>query len=273
MLNYPLGARGGRAPLLNMMAIGFSNLLTPFMNEVDAIGLSMQFIPALFGALLIIPVYYIGKIIFNKKAGLIAAFFIAIIPIHIGSGHGSAFSLFDHDSFNLLLFFLTFLFLVLSLKEKDDTKSLLYAILAGVPLAGLSMIWVEARFLYAIIALYAIVQMIFDIFTNKIEKRVFISTSVTLVSGYLISLPVIASSVGGFSIDTPLLMAVGITFFGFLYYLFAIRRIPWTLSLPFIFVLGSAALVFIYFIEDIASSLPILSSAKKLSNIIFGSGI
>ena len=82
LLNYPVGRSGSRAPLLNMIALGFSNFLTPFMDDVDAIGYSMQFVPALFGALLIIPVYFIGKILFNKKAALSAAFFIAIIPIN-----------------------------------------------------------------------------------------------------------------------------------------------------------------------------------------------
>jgi len=38
LLNYPLGRSGGRAPLFNMMAIGFSNLLTPFMDEIAAVG-------------------------------------------------------------------------------------------------------------------------------------------------------------------------------------------------------------------------------------------
>jgi len=110
LLKYPVGARGGRPPLFNMMAIGFSRFLTPFMDEIDALGYSMQFVPALFGALLIFPVYFIGKELFNRRAGLIGAMFIAVIPIHLGSGHGSAYALFDHDSFNLLLFFLHFCF-------------------------------------------------------------------------------------------------------------------------------------------------------------------
>ena len=169
LLNYPLGREGGgRAPLLNMMAIGFSIPLLPFMSETDAIGYSMQFVPALFGALLVFPVYFIGKTLFGKKEGIVAAMLVAIIPIHIGSGHGSAYALFDHDSLNLLLFFLTFLFLIKSIKEKDSKKSLLYALLSGVPLAGLSMVWVEAQFLYVVIALYAIIQILIDIFTSKI---------------------------------------------------------------------------------------------------------
>ena len=196
ILNYPLGARGGRAPLFNMMALGFSRTLTPFMDEIDAIGYSMQFVPALFGALLIFPVYFIGKELFNKKAGLIGAMFIAIIPIHLGSGHGSAYALFDHDSFNLLMFFLTFMFLIFSIREKNTTKSILYAIMGGVPLAALSMTWVDHQYLYVIIAIYAVVQMFIDMFTNKIYIHIVRTSIIVLFTGYLISLPVLAARVG-----------------------------------------------------------------------------
>ena len=66
LLNYPFGRQGGgRAPLLNMMAIGFSRLLVPFMSESDAIGYSMQFVAALFGALIVFPVFLIFHI-YNK---------------------------------------------------------------------------------------------------------------------------------------------------------------------------------------------------------------
>ena len=106
LLNYPIGRSGARPPLLSMSAIAFSRVLTPFMKEVDAVGYSMQFVPALFGALLIFPVYFIGETLFGKKAGLVAAFLVALIPAHISSGHGSAYSLFDHDSLNLLIVFL-----------------------------------------------------------------------------------------------------------------------------------------------------------------------
>jgi len=273
LLNYPLGSSGGRAPLFNMMALGFSRLLTPFMDEVEAVGYSMQFIPALFGALMVFVVYFIGKELFNKKAGLFGAFFIAIVPIHLGSGHGSAYGLFDHDSFNLLLFFLTFLFLIRSIKEKDSTKSIMYAILGGVPLAGLSMTWVEAQYLYTVIAIYAVVQMLFDIFTNKIELKVFRTTSLILISGYLISAPVISFRPDGFSPNITLYICVIVAIFGLIYYLFGKLKIPWTISFPTIMVLGVAGLGIIYFARELSQQFSFLSPLQKLSTIIFGTGI
>ncbi len=274
LLNYPIGrAGGGRAPLLVMSSLGFSKLLTPFMDEIDAIGLSMQFVPALFGALLVFPIYFIGKTVFSKKAGLMAAFFLAIIPVHIGSGHGSAFSLFDHDSLNLLLFFLTFLFLILSIKEKNSTRSILYAVLGGIPLAGLSMVWTEAQFLYVVIAAYAFVQMIFDIFLNKIELRVFRSSSIILFTGYLVSLPVIATRSAGLPLDIPLFLALGVTVFGLLYYFFGMKRIPWTLSLPGVFLIGGIGLSVLYAQSIGLIRISFMSSLNKLARVIFGSGV
>jgi len=273
ILNYPLGAKGGRAPLFNMMALGFSRILSPFIDEVDAIGYSMQFVPALFGALLVFVVYFLGKELFNKKVGIIGAFLIAIIPIHLGSGHGSAYSLFDHDSFNLLLFFLTFLFLIKAIKEKDSTKSILYAILGGVPLAGLSMTWVEAQYLYTVIAIYTVVQMLFDIFTNKIEFKVFRTSALLLFSGLLISAPVISFRPTGFTPNVTFYICIFVFIFGVIYYLFGRLNIPWTISFPTIILTSLVGLGIIYFAEDLTQQFPFLSPLRKLSIVIFGTGI
>ena len=273
ILNYPLGAKGARAPLFNMMAIGFSRILSPFMDDIDAVGYSMQFVPALFGALMVFVVFFIGKELFNKKAGLIGAFFVPIIPIHLGAGHGSAYGLFDHDSFNLLLFILTFLFLIKAIKEEDSTKSMLYAVLGGVPLAGLSMTWVEAHYLYTIIAIYAVVQMLFDIFTNKIEFRVFRTTTLILISGYLISAPAIAFRPDGFVTNVTLYICIFVVLFGIIYYLFGKSKIPWTLSFPTILILGTAGLSVIYFAKELTQKFTFLSPLQQLSQVIFGVGI
>jgi len=273
LLNYPIGQSGVRPPLLNMFAIGFSRILTPFMNEIDAVGYSMQFVPALFGALLVFPVFFIGETLFGRKAGLVAAFLVALIPIHIGSGHGSAYSLFDHDSLNLLLFFFAFLFLIKGVKDRDPVKSVLYALLSGVSMGALSMTWVEGQFLYVITAVYAVVQMLVDIFMNKMEMKIPITALVALSSGYLISLPVRAASLGGFAPDIPLFLCIGIAVFGTAYYIFGRKRIPWTISLPTIFCVSVIALIFLYFINDISSTFPFLSRLTQLSNILYGSGI
>ncbi len=271
LLAYPFGKSGGRAPLLVMSAIGLSHLLTPFMSEADALGYAMQFIPALFGALVIFPVFFIGKILFGKKAGLVAALLIALIPIHISSGHGSAYGLFDHDSFNLLLYFLTFLFLIKSIKETDMIRRILYALLAGVSLAALSMVWVEAQFLYTIIAVYAVVQLLFDLFTNKVEERFVLSIFIALFAGFLISWPVVAAK--GTLINITFYLSLGVLLFGSICILFKRKHIPWILSYPLIAGVALAAAAFLYVIYYNPTMFSFFAPLAKYGEILYGPGI
>jgi dolichyl-diphosphooligosaccharide--protein glycosyltransferase len=271
LLAYPFGKSGGRAPLLVMSAIGFSKLLTPFMSEADAVGYAMQFVPALFGALLVFPVYFIGKILFGKKAGLVAALLIALIPIHISSGHGSAYALFDHDSFNLLLYFLTFVFLLKSFKEKDTLRRVLWALLAGIPLAALSMVWVEAQFLYTIITVYAVVQLIIDLFTNKVEEGFVMSVAIALFTGFFVSWPI--SYAGGVLLDLPFFLALGVLVFGGLCILFKRKQIPSVLSLPLVAVIGVVAAGFLYIVYRFPTLVSIFTPLNTIAEVIYGAGI
>lgn len=271
LLNYPIGRSGGRRPLMNMMAIMTSQFMLPFMDEVDALGIAMQFIPALFGALLVFPVYFIGETLFNRKIGLLSAFFIALIPIHLGSGHGSAFSLFDHDSFNLFMITCTYLFLIKAIKEKDSMKSMLYAFLGGMPLAGLSMVWVEAQFLYAFIAVYAVAQMLIDIYTNKIDIKVPRTICIILFTGYILSLPILLSK--GIALNLEFYICIGMALFGIVYLMIKRLNIPWTLSLPFLFIVAAGGIIFLIFVPTLSETFPILKGLTKLSQIILGSGI
>jgi len=273
LLNYPLGRSGGRKPMMNMMAIFMSQFATPFMDEVDALGLSMQFLPALFGALLVFPIYFIGKTLFSRKVGLLAALFLALIPVHLGSGHGSAYALFDHDSLNMFLIITSYFFLLKGVTTLDLKKSALYGILAGLPIAALAMVWVEAEYLFTIIALYAIVQMIIDLFLGKKELSVPVTASIALFTGYLVSLPVMLANVNGYSLDLNFYLALGVTVFGGMYYLFNKKNIPWTLSLPSIFVLGASGVIFLYFLPTISQYLPFTRGLNKIARILFGSGI
>ncbi|MFO7677153.1 MAG: STT3 domain-containing protein [Thermoplasmatota archaeon] len=274
LLNYPLGRLGGgRAPLLNMAAIGFSRLLMPFMDEIDAVGYAMQFVPALFGALLVFPVYFIGKTVFGRKEGLIAAMICAIIPVHLGGGHGSAFGLFDHDSLNILLYFLTFLFLIKAITEKDSIKSLLYSVMAGVPLAGLSLVWTEARFLYVVIAGYAIVQALVDIFTNKTDRNILRNLTVVLITGYLISMPTRLAFYGGLATDVEFFVVFGFAVFALFVLLLKKMNLPWLVSMPIVFTIAGFSALVLYFIEPLREMFPFLSPLSRLSSVIFGEGV
>lgn len=265
LLNYPFGRSGARPPIFNMITVGISKLFTPVLGETDALGYSMQFLPALYGAMLIIPVYLIGATLFGRKVGIISALFTALIPIHISSGHGSAYSLYDHDSFNLFLFTFTFFFIIKSLRAKEVNSSVIYACLAGTTMAAISMSWTAGRFIYAVIAVYAVVQMMIDLITKKSVMPTARTTIIALFSGIIIASPYLFIS--GFSFNVELILAVIVTVFSGICFYLQSRNIPWILSLPTIFAIGGAAAVFLYVIRD--ASTGILGQLARFSNIIY----
>ncbi len=270
LLNYPVGQSGGRPPLFNMMTVGVGSLLSPLVGETDALGYAMQFLPAIYGALLVFPVYLMGSKLFNRKAGILAAFTVALIPIHLSSGHGSAYSLYDHDSFVLLLTATTIMFLVMSLMEKNAKRSMVFAFMSGIGIAGMSMTWVSAQYIYALIAVYGIAQMVMDIVTSRIEPSVPRTLLIALFSGYLIAFPMYWVKYG-FSLTVPLIISLAVAVFSAIYMWLGKHKLPWVISIPSIFGVGAAGLGFLYIIRNTTNSL--LKPFTAISNVIFGSGI
>jgi len=270
LLNYPVGYNGGaRPPLFNMIAVGSTKLLENFMPTMDALGWSMLFLPAIYGALLVFPVYSIGKELFNRKVGLIAAFFIPIIPAHISGGHGSALALFDHDSFVLLLFTITFFFIIKLLKESNFKKKILYGVFAGISIGAVQLTWVAGHTILFMILGYIIVQLFFDILKSKYQIKNYISLTIAFCICAIISMPyfIIKQQIFNF----PLIIfgvSIGILI---LVMIFNKIKAPAILILPISGIIGGLGLGFLYFIH--IGYIKGISVLTKLTEIIFGSGI
>jgi len=271
LLNYPIGHYGSsRPPLFNMIAISSANVINGITNMgiIDSLGWCMLFLPAIYGALLIFPVYGIGKTLFNKKVGIISAFFISLIPIHISSGHGSALSLFDHDSFLLLLFTITFYFMIKSLKEKNIKISLLYAALTGVSMAAIQMTWVSAYFIFILITLFFVVHVIFDILKGLKDIDVTWKVLTAVTVGFLLSLPYFMTR--GDVFTYPFFSTVVV--YGFTVFCYILKRlkVPWLVTIPTLSGILGASAGFLYLINIGIIHFPSLSA---LANLIFGEGI
>ena len=268
LLNYPVGERGARPPLFNLITVGVANM---FGGTIDALGWTMLFLPAIYGALLVFPIYGIGKELFNRKVGLFASFFLAILPIHFGSSHGSSWSLFDHDSFLLLLFAITFYFLIKALKERENNRAILYGALAGFPLASVYLTWVASQFLFILILLFLIVQLFMDLFLNRTKRGIKIPMTIitTFLVAFLITIPyaLIREDLFGF----PLIVLLASFGIFSIYYVVNRFRIPWIISIPGIVGLAGAGLSVLYliYIDVIA----ITGALRTLAITIFGAGI
>ena len=86
----------------------------PTPQIVDTVAV---YFPAVLGALTIIPIYFIGKAMFNRGVGLMAALLIAILP---GEWLGrSSLGFTDHHVLEVLLSTTAIMFLVMAIKGRE----------------------------------------------------------------------------------------------------------------------------------------------------------
>jgi dolichyl-diphosphooligosaccharide--protein glycosyltransferase len=146
------------------IVLGFGQPSTHLVNTVGA------YFPTVLGALVVLPVYFIGKHLHNRGTGLLAALIIATLPGQFLSRSLLGFT--DHHVAETLFSTATILFLMLALRSartqnlsfsglNKDWRTikypLLYAILAGLAYAAYQLCWTGAILFGLIIMLSAII--------------------------------------------------------------------------------------------------------------------
>ena len=178
---YPDGVSVGGAHFFNWLLGGIAwvvGLGSPTQYTVDVVGV---YFPAVLGALVVIPVFFIGKALFNKWVGIIAAALIAVMP---GEFLGrSILGFTDQHIAEALFSAVAVLFLILAIKQarKNDLtfgsiiqrdwkvirRPLIYAVLAGLFLGIYLVTWQGGLLFVFIIALYFVIQFIIDHLKRK----------------------------------------------------------------------------------------------------------
>jgi oligosaccharyl transferase (archaeosortase A-associated) len=150
----------------------------PSPHLVDLVS---AYIPAILGALAVVPVFFIGKALFNRWVGVLSAALIAITP---GEFLGrTILGNTDRDPFEVILSALTILFLILAVKsarEKQLTfkslsfsnirlfkRPLIYSGILGLVLGIFTLTWRGSFIFVFIILLYFIIQTIVDHFRKQ----------------------------------------------------------------------------------------------------------
>ena len=113
---YPSGGINPRPPLFSW-CLALGGLALEWLTGITAdevVWWSVAGLPAIFGALIVLPVAGIANRLHNAQAGIFAAWLMALMPGHISH---STFGLADHDSFALLFLTLAFYFWVRTLGE------------------------------------------------------------------------------------------------------------------------------------------------------------
>ena len=265
MLNYPLGSRNPRPPAYDWSVVLGGYLLSPLVGDLGAaISYSLIFSTAIWGALTVFPVYFIGKKVFNRKVGIIAAFLIATLPAHM---QRSPLTDADHDAFVLFFAIVSIYFLLAALenlKEREwverwrdirdvkkgikemfteNRKAFLYTFLSAISTLTVALTWTGFPYLYAIFVFYFLIQ-IFILAFRKIDP-----TTITFVAIILLLLPIalalplyLAVSIFQWLL-TPFIMAAVVIGIG-LYFSFG-KKLPWTLTIP-ILIVGIISLLVVH---------------------------
>ncbi len=209
MLNYPYGANNNRPPLFDWSIAIIGLAMSPFFDSTEeSVWWAMEVLPALYGALIIFPVYAIGRAQFGKEAGLIGAFLIGVNSGHVSH---SSLALADHDSYVILFGTTAYFFFMKALTVANDKKwvsswsdweevkkgvmkfangerlALGYAALAGMTITMISMSWKGFPYIMAIIAIYLGFQMLINAF-RRVDSLT--TASLGLVT---LSMPVVLS--------------------------------------------------------------------------------
>ena len=171
----------------------------PTQHLIDLIG---AYLPAIMGALTVVPVFFIGKALFNKWAGVLAAGLVAVLPGEFMSRSMLASS--DNPVAEVFFTACALAFLIYAIKTASQNqltfshilkrdwkiiiKPLLLSLFAGIFLGFYLATWQGALLFVFIIVVYLVVQFIINHIKKKSNDYLCIVASITFLFGLVILL-------------------------------------------------------------------------------------
>jgi dolichyl-diphosphooligosaccharide--protein glycosyltransferase len=257
LLGYPIGLRSGRPPLYDWSVAVVGIVFSPFFSSVDtSVWYSFLFSTAVWGSLTIFPLFFLTKEAFGRRAGLVAAFFLAIMPAHI---QRSPFSNADHDAYALFFAVTAFFFFLRALHLLEDkkwvkrwrkfgdikaglgdffsnnTKSVLYSLMAAFSIAAIALAWKGFAYIIVIILVYFGFQLLVTRFRNRDPMGIMICFAITVGVALLVSFPWYYSfNFVATWFDAPTILFLAAMVLG-LIFVFT-RDYPWALVIPAVFI-------------------------------------
>ena len=225
-----------------------------FYQIANALGLSFTFssnvlvsdpvynfcviFPVIMGTLTCLVMYFLGKDIGGKQAGLFSAFFLALSPSFIGR---TSLGFFDDESVGIFAILLFILFFLRSIEPERALKnSFVYAAAAGLSLGYMSTSWGASRYPIGMAVLFVFIL----ILLRRYSSRLLLSYSTTFSVALFISINVPWIGLK-YLTETTILAVLGIFL---LLCLYEVSRYIEALKMKTVFVLGFFAFLAVFFI-------------------------
>ncbi|MBC2697603.1 MAG: oligosaccharyl transferase, archaeosortase A system-associated [ANME-2 cluster archaeon] len=195
---YPTGQTLHFGPLWTYMIAITSLILgagSPTLELTRTVG---AYFPGIIGALIVFPIYFIGRDVFDKRVGLLAAFMVAVMPGQILSRSIMGFS--DHHAgevFFSALFLMFFIMAVKSVKGKDISLNdiqnknwnklkphVIISIFAGITFGLYMLQWSSGVFFGGIVAIFIVLQYIIDHMRGRSVEGLFLVSFITFLSAF-----------------------------------------------------------------------------------------
>ncbi len=217
---YPHGTAIPWPPLYDMLIAGIALIVGlghPSLHTIETVG---AFTPTVLGALVVIPVYFIGKELFNRWVGIIAATLLVALPSEFLSRSLLGFT--DHHIAEVLFSATTILFVIMAVKrakEKEISfshltnwavikKTLIYSLLAGIFLSFYLLTWAGAPMLVFIIFVYLVIQFIVDHLRGNSTDYLCIIGILTFAVAAIIAIPFLPQTNVGTICQAALIVAI-----------------------------------------------------------------
>ncbi|MEK6941393.1 MAG: STT3 domain-containing protein, partial [archaeon] len=142
-------------------------------------------LPAVFGALTSIAMYYLGKELYGRKAGYAMAFFAATVPAFV---YRTMAGQFEGQSLGFLWLVIGFIFLVRAVKHLDFNKtSIRNAILAGIFFGIMAWSWAAFLIIPLILIGYFFSSLIVFWFKNTPFEKILNFAKIVVISSLVFS--------------------------------------------------------------------------------------
>ncbi len=127
-------------------------------------------LPAIFGALIAVAMYFLGKEMYNRKVGFVMAIVAATIPAFV---YRTMAGFFEDDSLGFLWLVLGFIFFIKAMKHVHATKKYLtFAVISAVFFILMSITWGMFLLIPLVMIAYFVVNVIYMAYKNASNNEI-----------------------------------------------------------------------------------------------------